>query len=44
LLTRAQDRLTSPPGAKPLVAARLKLKLDTVAFRQLKAMVEPKGK
>ena len=40
---RAQDRLTSPPGAKPLAPARLKLKLDTLAFRQLKAMLQPKG-
>jgi tetratricopeptide (TPR) repeat protein len=44
LLTRAQDRVASPPAGKPLAAARLKLKLDTVAFRQLKAMLEPKGK
>jgi tetratricopeptide (TPR) repeat protein len=42
LLTRAQDRVISPPGAKPLAPARLKLKLDTVAFRQLKAMLQPK--
>jgi tetratricopeptide (TPR) repeat protein len=44
LLARAQDRQASPAGAKPLAPARLKLKLDTVAFRQLKAMLEPKGK
>jgi tetratricopeptide (TPR) repeat protein len=44
LLTRAQDRQASPAGAKSLAPARLKLKLDTVAFRQLKAMLEPKGK
>jgi tetratricopeptide (TPR) repeat protein len=43
LLARAQDRVVSPPGAKPLAPARLKLKLDTVAFRQLKAMLQPKG-
>lgn len=43
LLTRAQDRVASPPGGKPLAPARLKLKLDTVAFRQLKAMLQPKG-
>ncbi len=43
LLTRAQDRVVSPPGTKPLSPARLKLKLDTVAFRQLKAMLQPKG-
>jgi tetratricopeptide (TPR) repeat protein len=43
LLARAQDRIASPPGTKPLAPARLKLKLDTVAFRQLKAMLQPKG-
>jgi len=43
LLMRAQDRLSSPPGAKPLAPARLKLKLDTVAFRQLKAVLQSKG-
>jgi tetratricopeptide (TPR) repeat protein len=44
LLARAQDRQASPAGSKPLAPARLKLKLDTIAFRQLKAMLEPKGK
>ena len=43
LLARAQDRVVNPPGGKPLAPARLKLKLDTVAFRQLKAMLQPKG-
>ena len=42
LLARAQDRVTNPAGGKPVAAARLKQKLDTVAFRQLKAMIEPK--
>lgn len=43
LLERAQDRVASAADAKPLAPARLKFKLDTVAFRQLKAMVAPKG-
>src|SRR5258708_33129771 len=44
LLGRAQDRQSASPGAKPLAPARLKTKLDTVAFRQLKAMLQPKEK
>jgi tetratricopeptide (TPR) repeat protein len=43
LLTRARDRETSPPGGKPLAPARLKPNLDSTAFRQLKAMLQPKG-
>jgi predicted Zn-dependent protease len=43
LLARAHARETNPPGAKPLAAARLKPKLDAAAFRQLKAMLQPKS-
>ncbi len=44
LLAQAQDRRVSPPGAKPLAPARLKTSMDSTAFRQLKAMLQPKAK
>jgi tetratricopeptide (TPR) repeat protein len=44
LLAQAEDHKISPPGAKPLVAARLKSSMDSTAFRQLKSMLQPKTK
>jgi predicted Zn-dependent protease len=44
LLARAEGRKISPMGSKPLVPARLKMSMDSTAFRQLKAMLQPKGK
>ena len=44
LLAQAQERKTSPPGSKPLAPARLKTSMDSTAFRQLKAMLQPKAK
>jgi tetratricopeptide (TPR) repeat protein len=43
LLSQAIARTPSPPNAKPLAPARLKLNLDTTAFRQLKAVLQPKN-
>jgi tetratricopeptide (TPR) repeat protein len=43
LLSQAIARAPSPPNAKPLAPARLKLNLDTTAFRQLKAVLQPKN-
>jgi tetratricopeptide (TPR) repeat protein len=44
LLAQAEAHQVSPPGAKPLAPARLKTAMDSMAFRQLKAMLQPKGK
>jgi tetratricopeptide (TPR) repeat protein len=44
LLARAEAHQTSPTGGKPLAAVRLKTSMDSTAFRQLKAMLQPKGK
>ncbi len=43
LLNRANRREQSTIGAKPLAPVRLKLNLEYTAFRQLKAMLQPKG-
>lgn len=43
LLDRARNRESNPPGAKSLAPPRLKQNFDATAFRQLKAMVQPKG-
>ncbi len=42
LLAQAQEKLGAEPGSKA-VAARLKQNFDATAFRQLKAMLAPKG-
>jgi tetratricopeptide (TPR) repeat protein len=44
LLAQAEAHQTTPEGAKPLAPARLKLAMDSTAFRQLKAMLQPKAK
>ncbi len=44
LLARAQDKEVNPPGTQPLAPIRLKSNFDATAFRQLKAMLQPKGK
>jgi hypothetical protein len=44
LLAQAEERKISPPNAKPLAPARLKMSIDSTAFRQLKAMLQPKTK
>ncbi|MFL6465377.1 MAG: tetratricopeptide repeat protein [Bryobacteraceae bacterium] len=43
LLDRARRREFSPANARPLAPARLKQNFDETAFRQLKAMLQPKG-
>jgi tetratricopeptide (TPR) repeat protein len=43
LLGQANARLPFPPNTKPLAAARLKPNLDATAFRQLKAVLQPKN-
>ena len=43
LLDRARRREFNPPNARPLAPARLKQNFDETAFRQLKAMLQPKG-
>ncbi len=43
LLSRARRREQTAPGSKPLAPARLKDNFDETAFRQLKAMLQPKG-
>lgn len=43
LLARARRREFSPSNARPLAPARLKQNFDEMAFRQLKAMLQPKG-
>ena len=43
LLDRARRRESSPSNAHPLAPARLKQNFDETAFRQLKAMLQPKG-
>jgi tetratricopeptide (TPR) repeat protein len=43
LLDRARRREFSPPHTRPLAPARLKQNFDETAFRQLKAMLQPKG-
>lgn len=40
LLLRAQQRETSPPGAKPLAPERLKENFEPTAFRQLKSLLK----
>lgn len=42
LLDRAQSRQPTAPGTKSLARARLKPSFDETAFRQLKAMLQPK--
>ena len=42
LLAQAQEKVAAEPVGKP-VAARLKQNFDATAFRQLKAMLAPKG-
>jgi tetratricopeptide (TPR) repeat protein len=44
LLAQAEEHHVSAPTAKPLAPARLKTSMDSTAFRQLKAMLQPKGK
>lgn len=43
LLDRARRREPIQPGAKPVAPERLKNNFDETAFRQLKAMLQPKG-
>jgi len=43
LLAQAENHKISPAG-KPLAPARLKMSMDSTAFRQLKAMLQPKAK
>ncbi|MBV9037843.1 MAG: tetratricopeptide repeat protein, partial [Acidobacteriaceae bacterium] len=43
LLDRARRREFSPSNTRPLAPARLKQNFDETAFRQLKAMLQPKG-
>jgi tetratricopeptide (TPR) repeat protein len=42
LLDRAHSHQTTDPGSKPLAPPRLKSNFDETAFRQLKAMLQPK--
>jgi tetratricopeptide (TPR) repeat protein len=44
LLAQAEAHRASPDGAKTLAPARLKTSMDSTAFRQLKAMLQPKAK
>ena len=44
LLAAAEDKKITPPNSKPLAPARLKMSMDSTAFRQLKAMLQPKTK
>jgi tetratricopeptide (TPR) repeat protein len=44
LLAAAEEKKITPPGAKPLAPVRLKTSMDSTAFRQLKAMLQPKTK
>jgi len=44
LLAQAEGHQVSPLASKPLAPARLKLSMDSTAFRQLKAMLQPKAK
>ena len=44
LLAKAQSRERTVPGAKVLAPERLKENFDITAFRQLKAMLQPKSK
>ncbi len=44
LLAQAEDKNITPPNSKPLAPARLKMSMDSTAFRQLKAMLQPKAK
>jgi tetratricopeptide (TPR) repeat protein len=43
LLSRAEQHTATPAGAKPLAPARVKENFDVTAFRELKAMLAPKG-
>ena len=44
LLAQAQEHRINSPTAKPLASPRLKASMDSTAFRQLKAMLQPKTK
>jgi tetratricopeptide (TPR) repeat protein len=44
LLAQAEAHQISPADAKPLAPERLKTSMDSTAFRQLKAMLQPKTK
>jgi len=44
LLAQAEARQVNPASAKPLAPARLKTSMNSTAFRQLKAMLQPKAK
>ena len=44
LLAQAEQHKISTPSAKPLAPARLKTSMDSTAFRQLKAMLQPKAR
>jgi tetratricopeptide (TPR) repeat protein len=43
LLDRARRRESSPSNSRPLAPSRLKQNFDETAYRQLKAMLQPKG-
>ena len=43
LLARAEDKTPFPPGAKAPAPSRLKQNFDATAFRELKAVLTPKG-
>ena len=43
LLDRARRRESSLPNARPLAPPRLKQNFDEMVYRQLKAMLQPKG-
>jgi tetratricopeptide (TPR) repeat protein len=43
LLDRARRRESNPSNARPLAPPRLKQNFDEIAYRQLKAMLQPKG-
>jgi tetratricopeptide (TPR) repeat protein len=44
LLAQAEEHQINPASTKPLAPARLKTSMDSTAFRQLKAMLQPKTK
>jgi tetratricopeptide (TPR) repeat protein len=44
LLAAAEEKKITPPNAKLLAPARLRMTMDSTAFRQLKAMLQPKSK
>jgi TolB-like protein len=43
LLARAEDKTPFPPGSKAPAPSRLKQNFDATAFRELKAVLTPKG-